>query len=279
MRCEHVVQPEHVALTRSFSAQTVSTAQELRRPVYRGVAVTSIDYDALLQQMALVKWDVKDIMSQHSAYVDVLLQVSAVGTPGLGKDRAIDGAIRHTYKCTQTHAHTHKHTHTHTQMHTHTQTHAGAHTHTRAHKHTHSHTYSLTHSLTHRPACLPSLSLSVSHTHCFSLSHSHTHTPAHSLSLHPSVCLSISPSPSLSPPPLSLSLSLTHTHTHTHTSLRNVLQELSGFNQRLSAVSRRCPVPKEVTDVLWEHCIKLSNRTFVEGSGSLFINLAFGYSL
>ena len=62
-----------------FSIQTVSTAQELRKPVYRTVAARSIDYDKLLALMANVKWDIRDIMSQHSHYVDVLLQVG----PGL----------------------------------------------------------------------------------------------------------------------------------------------------------------------------------------------------
>ena len=55
--------------------QTVSTTQELRKPVYRTVASRSIDFEKLLILMANVKWDIKDIMSQHSNYVDVLLQV------------------------------------------------------------------------------------------------------------------------------------------------------------------------------------------------------------
>ena len=29
--------------------------------------------------------------------------------------------------------------------------------------------------------------------------------------------------------------------------------------------SRQIPIPKEAFSVLWEHCIRLSNRTFVEG--------------
>ena len=43
------------------------------------------------------------------------------------------------------------------------------------------------------------------------------------------------------------------------------IQELDNLNDSLATVSRKCPIPKEVTDVLWEHCIRLSNRTFVEG--------------
>ena len=53
----------------------MTTARELRKPVYRTVTVKSINYENLLQQMSAVRWDIKDIMSQHSTYVDVLLQV------------------------------------------------------------------------------------------------------------------------------------------------------------------------------------------------------------
>ncbi|ELU05654.1 hypothetical protein CAPTEDRAFT_184136 [Capitella teleta] len=56
-----------------FYSQTVSTAQELRLPVYVSIASRSIDYDNLTQQMHQVKWDIHDIMSQHSAYVDKLV--------------------------------------------------------------------------------------------------------------------------------------------------------------------------------------------------------------
>ena len=63
----------------------MSTAQELRKPVYRTVAARAVDYDKILGMMASVRWDIRDIMSQHSHYVDVLLQVCAavcvVGEP------------------------------------------------------------------------------------------------------------------------------------------------------------------------------------------------------
>ena len=57
--------------------QTVGVASELRNPVYRAVAIQAVDFDQLLQMMASVKWDVRDIMSQHSGYVDVVLRVSS----------------------------------------------------------------------------------------------------------------------------------------------------------------------------------------------------------
>jgi len=53
----------------------VTTAHELRKPAYRTVASRTIDYESLQDRMAMVKWDIHDIMSQHSTYVDAILQV------------------------------------------------------------------------------------------------------------------------------------------------------------------------------------------------------------
>lgn len=50
-------------------------ATELRKPVYWSVTGQSVDYDNVLQHMNTVRWDVKDIMSQHNSYVDHLLMV------------------------------------------------------------------------------------------------------------------------------------------------------------------------------------------------------------
>lgn len=55
--------------------QTVSTASELRKPIYWIVAAKAIDYEQMLLLMAGVKWDIREIMSQHNVYVDVLLKV------------------------------------------------------------------------------------------------------------------------------------------------------------------------------------------------------------
>lgn len=61
-----------------FLFQTVSTASELRKPVYWIVAAKAIDYEQMLLLMANVKWDVKEIMSQHNVYVDALLKVNSL---------------------------------------------------------------------------------------------------------------------------------------------------------------------------------------------------------
>ncbi|XP_058534121.1 syndetin [Ochotona princeps] len=57
-----------------FYSQTVSTASELRKPIYWIVAGKAIDYEQMLLLMANVKWDIKEIMSQHNMYVDALLK-------------------------------------------------------------------------------------------------------------------------------------------------------------------------------------------------------------
>ena len=55
--------------------QTVSTASELRKPIYWIVAAKAIDYEQMLLMMSGVKWDIREIMSQHNVYVDILLKV------------------------------------------------------------------------------------------------------------------------------------------------------------------------------------------------------------
>uniref|UniRef100_A0AAZ3PU93 Syndetin n=1 Tax=Oncorhynchus tshawytscha TaxID=74940 RepID=A0AAZ3PU93_ONCTS len=57
-----------------FYSQTVSTASELRKPIYWVVAAKALDYEQMLLLMAGVKWDIREIMSQHNVYVDVLLK-------------------------------------------------------------------------------------------------------------------------------------------------------------------------------------------------------------
>lgn len=69
-----VMPPAKKPFLQQFYSQTVSTASELRKPIYWIVAAKAIDYEQMLLLMASVKWDVKEIMSQHSIYVDSLLK-------------------------------------------------------------------------------------------------------------------------------------------------------------------------------------------------------------
>ncbi|PNF39556.1 Syndetin [Cryptotermes secundus] len=57
-----------------FFSQTVTASAELRRPVYMCVAATAVDSKVILALMAKVNWEVKEVMSQHSKYVDILLR-------------------------------------------------------------------------------------------------------------------------------------------------------------------------------------------------------------
>lgn len=70
LRCNTLTFVLHPAIL-----QTVSTASELRKPIYWIVAAKAIDYEQMLLLMAGVKWDIREIMSQHNVYVDVLLKV------------------------------------------------------------------------------------------------------------------------------------------------------------------------------------------------------------
>ncbi|XP_031566777.1 syndetin-like [Actinia tenebrosa] len=62
------------AFLSQFYSQTVTTVQEIRKPTYRAVAARVIDYEKTLQLMQGVRWDIKDIMSQHNTYVDILVR-------------------------------------------------------------------------------------------------------------------------------------------------------------------------------------------------------------
>lgn len=50
----------------------------MRKPVYWSVSAQAVNYDQVQGQMASVRWDIKDIMSQHNPYVDSILRVSPV---------------------------------------------------------------------------------------------------------------------------------------------------------------------------------------------------------
>ncbi|XP_064648148.1 syndetin-like [Lineus longissimus] len=71
---EGMIPQNKKAFLQQFYSQTVGVTPELRQPVYTAVAARSIDYDQLIQLMASVRWDIKDIMSQHSTYVDQVLR-------------------------------------------------------------------------------------------------------------------------------------------------------------------------------------------------------------
>lgn len=56
--------------------KAVIVAVELRKPIFAGVSCRAVDYPSIVSQMEKVNWEVKELVSQHSNYVDVLLRVS-----------------------------------------------------------------------------------------------------------------------------------------------------------------------------------------------------------
>jgi len=56
-----------------FYTNTVAAAVDLRTPVYLAAVSHSLNTDSLLLQMSKVSWDLRDVVSQHSHYVDQLV--------------------------------------------------------------------------------------------------------------------------------------------------------------------------------------------------------------
>ncbi|KAB1276690.1 Syndetin [Camelus dromedarius] len=148
-----------------FYSQTVSTASELRKPIYWIVAGKAIDYEQMLLLMANVKWDIKEIMSQHNIYVDALLKASTLGNIFV-KDSSAKETV---------------------------------------------------------PVIVIALN---------------------EKKIGPSYLLTY----------------LIYTNI-----LTCLVQEFEQFNMRLNEVSKRVRIPLPVSNILWEHCIRLANRTIVEG--------------
>ncbi|XP_008543882.1 syndetin [Microplitis demolitor] len=57
-----------------FYVQTVESAVDLRKPVYMAVVSKCFDVTNILSLMNKVNWEIRDVMSQHSNYIDILLQ-------------------------------------------------------------------------------------------------------------------------------------------------------------------------------------------------------------
>jgi len=51
-------------------------SEGLRKLTFAGVSCKAVDYQNVVNTMDKVNWEVKELMSQHSSYVDILLRVS-----------------------------------------------------------------------------------------------------------------------------------------------------------------------------------------------------------
>ena len=59
--------------------QTMTVAIDLRLPIYTSVACRCLDVGKILSMMSKTGWDVmKEVMTQHSNYVDAIIQVSFI---------------------------------------------------------------------------------------------------------------------------------------------------------------------------------------------------------
>ncbi|XP_064115504.1 syndetin-like [Macrobrachium nipponense] len=71
---EPLIPQQRRTFLHQFYSATVKVTAEIRYHVYSTVAAQVIDYDAIQNRMTSVRWDINDLMSQHSQYVDVLLR-------------------------------------------------------------------------------------------------------------------------------------------------------------------------------------------------------------
>ena len=67
--------PDAFAVYEQRTLAPLSATALLRRPVYYGTSLRSVNGGDILQLMSKVAWDIKEVRSQHSHYVDVLLKV------------------------------------------------------------------------------------------------------------------------------------------------------------------------------------------------------------
>lgn len=67
-----------VDLLRFLFLQSVSLVSDVRPVVYWNVAYRTINYDKALTMMADVAWDIKELASQHSPYVEHLVKVRVI---------------------------------------------------------------------------------------------------------------------------------------------------------------------------------------------------------
>jgi len=64
--------------------QAALVSIELRKPMFAGVSCKSVDFPSIVSQMDKVNWDVKELMSQHSPYVDILLRALQIFSMKVG---------------------------------------------------------------------------------------------------------------------------------------------------------------------------------------------------
>ncbi|XP_030747477.1 syndetin [Sitophilus oryzae] len=71
---EYLVPQTNKIMLQQFFAQNITSAIHLRRPVYMAVVAQIFDLRQILVSMSKINWEVKDVMSQHNSYIDMILR-------------------------------------------------------------------------------------------------------------------------------------------------------------------------------------------------------------
>lgn len=71
---EYLVPPTNKIMLHQFFTQNVNCAASLRYPVYIAVIAKAFDLQQILIYMSKINWEVKDVMSQHNSYIDMILR-------------------------------------------------------------------------------------------------------------------------------------------------------------------------------------------------------------
>ncbi|XP_060534233.1 syndetin [Cylas formicarius] len=71
---EYLILPSKKAILDQFFAQNIACVTHLRKPVYMAVVAQAFDLRQILLFMSKINWEVKEVMSQHNSYIDLIVQ-------------------------------------------------------------------------------------------------------------------------------------------------------------------------------------------------------------
>lgn len=71
---EHLVPQTNKIMLQQFYTQNITSATHLRKPTYMTVIAQAFDLRQILLSMSKINWEIKDVMSQHNSYIDMILR-------------------------------------------------------------------------------------------------------------------------------------------------------------------------------------------------------------
>ncbi|XP_049824964.1 syndetin isoform X2 [Aethina tumida] len=77
---EYLVPQTNKIMLQQFFTQNISSARDTRIPIYMTVVARTFDLRQILVSMSKINWEVKDVMSQHNSYVDMILRTVQIFT-------------------------------------------------------------------------------------------------------------------------------------------------------------------------------------------------------